>query len=203
MGVDLSFTQTDWSWSHFSTEHLLICAVVVWGHSVPELAVRYRIYDFLLTSRSNNKGHSHSIMVNYWYKKILPRIYLMLSWGVWPLGFDQDFKRSLWHWYSIDGSILVQFLDCCLKFPVYKILGRFHITSLCWLKPPSSALNMTLPAFASERRCLQHGAHSYRLLFHARMALSSKPEGRRYCSRSRDRWTDNRPLHRPCTAEGQ
>ena len=178
--------------------------MVVWGHSVSELAVRYKIYDFLLTSRSNYKGHSqfprHSELL---VKKFPPRIYLMLSWGLWPLGFHQDFKRSLWHWYSIDGSILVKFSDCCLKCPVYQILGRFHIKNLYWLKPPSSALNMTLPAFAAERRCLQHGAHSNPLLSHARMALSRKPEGRRYCSRSRDRWTDNRPLHRPCTAEGQ
>jgi len=29
-------------------------------------------------------------------------------------------------------------------------------------EPPPSALNMTLPAFAAERRRLQHGARSYR-----------------------------------------
>jgi len=43
---------------------------------------------------------------------------------------------------------------------------------------------MTLPTFAAEHRRLQHGARSYRSISTARMALSSKPAGRRCCCRS-------------------
>ena len=42
-------------------------------------------------------------------------------------------------------------------FKTWKISGK---KQLCVESHPS-ALNMTLPAFAAERRCLQHGARSY------------------------------------------
>ena len=50
---------------------------------------------------------------------------------------------------------------------------------------------MTLPAFAAERRRLQHAVRSYRS-----PALSSKPGGRRFCFRSMgqtDGRTDGHP----------
>jgi len=47
-----------------------------------------------------------------------------------------------------------------------------HVTNV-------GSLNMTLPAFAAERRLMQHSARSYRS-----PALSSKPVGRCYCCRS-------------------
>jgi len=37
----------------------------------------------------------------------------------------------------------------------------FYLNKSC-VEPPSSALNMTLPAFAAQRRRLQHGARCYR-----------------------------------------
>ena len=52
------------------------------------------------------------------------------------------------------------------------------------VEPPSSALNMTLPAFAVERRRLQHSARSYRSISPARRVLGSKPASCRCCSRS-------------------
>jgi len=47
-----------------------------------------------------------------------------------------------------------------------------HVTNV-------GSLNMTLPAFAAERRLMQHSARRYRS-----PALSSKPVGRCYCCRS-------------------
>jgi len=55
---------------------------------------------------------------------------------------------------------------------------------VCVKPPPPSALNMTLPAFAAELRCLQHGTvtRSCRSISPARRALSSKRAIRRcYC----------------------
>jgi len=52
-------------------------------------------------------------------------------------------------------------------------------------KQVNSAVNMTLPAFAAERRAaapLLLGARRCRSLSPARMALSSKPAARRCCS---------------------
>ena len=67
----------------------------------------------------------------------------------------------------------------------------------CWVcfEPPPSALKVTLPAFAAERRRLQHGARSCRSTYPACMALSSKPAGRRCCCRL-TRQTDGRTLDR-------
>jgi len=67
------------------------------------------------------------------------------------------------------------------------------------LERPSSGPNTTLPAFAAERRCLQHGAHSYRSISSACRALNSKPAGRCCCCRpigQTDGQTDTRPLHK-------
>ena len=73
-----------------------------------------------------------------------------------------------------------------------------------------SAVNMTLSAFAAERRAaapLLLGARRCRSIFPARTALSSKPAARRRCGRmmgradrQTDRQTDAQPLHRPCSA---
>ena len=70
-------------------------------------------------------------------------------------------------------------------------------------QPPPSAVNVTLPAFAAERRAaapaaqhLKRGARNYRSISPAPMALSSKPTGRRCCCRSTgqsDRLTDTGP----------
>ena len=61
------------------------------------------------------------------------------------------------------------------------------------VQPPSSAVSVTLPAFAAERWLLQHGACSARSIYPAHRAFSSKPAGRRCCCRSMgqtDRETD-------------
>jgi len=57
-----------------------------------------------------------------------------------------------------------------------------------------SALNVTLPAFAAERRRLLHGARG-RSLSPAQMALSSKPAGSQHCCRSMGQ-TDGQTLDR-------
>jgi len=54
-------------------------------------------------------------------------------------------------------------------------------------------VKVTLHAFAAERRHLLHGARSCRSISPARRALSSKPTGRRCCSRSMGQ-TDARPF---------
>ena len=62
------------------------------------------------------------------------------------------------------------------------------------------ALNVTLPAFAAERR------RHYRTISPAHEALSSKPAGSRCCCRSMGqtgRQKDNQALHRPCYATTQ
>ena len=77
------------------------------------------------------------------------------------------------------------------------------------------AVNMTLPAFAAERRaaapccvtvaccCWVSEARRRRSISPARTALNSKPAARRCCSRmmgQTDGRTDIRPFHRPCSA---
>jgi len=74
--------------------------------------------------------------------------------------------------------------------------------------PRPSALNMTLSAFAAgrvppERLYTASVCRGYRSISPAYRVLSSKPADRRYCCLSMehsDRWTDTRPLHRPCSA---
>jgi len=66
------------------------------------------------------------------------------------------------------------------------------------VEPRPSALDVTLPAFAAERRRLQlvRVARSYRPI----SPLSSKPAGRRCCYRSMGQTNgrmDTRPLHKP------
>ena len=77
------------------------------------------------------------------------------------------------------------------------IVMRPHAQS-CEIKRGSvrspSALNVTLPAFAAERRRLLHGARG-RSLSPARRALSSKPAGSQHCCRSMGQ-TDGRTLDR-------
>jgi len=76
------------------------------------------------------------------------------------------------------------------------------------VQPHHSAVNTTLPAFATERRAttpllLGAGAGRCRSISPVRMALSSKPTARRCCCRSTgqtDGRTDARPFHRPCAA---
>jgi len=83
--------------------------------------------------------------------------------------------------------------------------------SSCMLKqacvePPSSALNMMLPAFAADCPCLHNTsnkhAHGYQSISPASWALSSKPASSLLLLSidGTDRWTDTRPLHRPCSA---
>ena len=66
----------------------------------------------------------------------------------------------------------------------------------------NSAVNVTLPAFAAERRAAAPGDRRFRSISPARTALSSKPAARRCCGRmgQTDGQTDARPLHRPCSA---
>ena len=72
----------------------------------------------------------------------------------------------------------------------------------------NSAVDMTLPAFAAERRAaapllLRAGARRCRSISSARGALSSKPAARRSGRLTMgqiDGRTDSRPLHRPCCA---
>jgi len=79
---------------------------------------------------------------------------------------------------------------------------QFETKQVC-VEPRPSGLNMTLPAYAAERRRLQLFD---RYLLQA-PALSSKPAARRRCCRSTgqtdgrtDGRTDTRQLHRPCFA---
>ena len=70
-------------------------------------------------------------------------------------------------------------------------------TSLC--EPPPSALNVTLPAFAAERR----RAHSYRSTSPAHRTLNRKSAGVDRCDRQTDRqtnrWTDRQTDAQPCS----
>ena len=81
--------------------------------------------------------------------------------------------------------------------------NRHQIVSCCthdkiiFVEPPSSVLNMTLPAFAAQRRHLLHSAcsapRSYRSISPARRAISSKLASRRCSCRSMGQ-TDRRKV---------
>ena len=99
--------------------------------------------------------------------------------------------------------LLINVLLYCSNYAAWEKQKQIYLTSLCW------ALNMTLSAFAAERRRLQHGArsapaHSYRSIFPTHRMLSSKTAGHRCCCQSMgqtdDGWTDARPLHRSRSA---
>jgi len=68
------------------------------------------------------------------------------------------------------------------------------IEQVC-VEPPPSAFDITLPAFAAERRRLQHGTRSWRSISPANRARRSKPAvavvGR--WDKQTDRQTDERP----------
>ena len=74
------------------------------------------------------------------------------------------------------------------------------------VRRPTSVVNVTLPAFAAQRRRLLHGAPAarrYRSISLARRALSSKPTARHCCCRwtgQTDGRTDAGPFHRLCCA---
>ena len=88
----------------------------------------------------------------------------------------------------------------CLCFTYLKWIKRQpNKTKQVRDQPPPSAINVTLLAFAAE-----HRSHSYRLISatDAHKAFSSsKPAGHLLLSNDgTDRWTNARPLHRPCSA---
>ena len=98
-------------------------------------------------------------------------------------------------------------------FWLYATVVKFEFCELYWWrlssnKPPPSALNVTLPAFAAERRRLHYCARSAptavdRYLLPAGRSAANPPAA----VAAVDRWdrrtdgeTDTRPLHRPCCA---
>jgi len=89
----------------------------------------------------------------------------------------------------------------CWNFNRPKIESNLSVFSLV-----NSAVNMTLPAFAAERRAaalLLPGARRCRSISFAHMALSSKPAACRCCvwlMGQTDWRTDTGPFYRPCSA---
>jgi len=86
-----------------------------------------------------------------------------------------------------------------LMWSVRGLWGLFKIIILLQVSvESSSAVNVTLPAYAADRWRLQHNTHSYLSVIPAHRTLSSKqpPTAVDWW----DRRTDDRPLHRPCSA---
>jgi len=74
---------------------------------------------------------------------------------------------------------------------VSQAIGNVRIYQLC-IEPPSSALNMKLPAFAAERRRPQHGACSCRSVCLLTGRLATNPPGAVAAVDRWDRQTDGR-----------
>jgi len=97
-----------------------------------------------------------------------------------------------------------------LAHPAEHNIGPLYPTQIC-VQLPMSAVNVTLLAFAAERRaaapllwapgaCRARRLHC-RSISPADMALSSKPAAHRGCGRMMTyRQTDARSFHRPCSA---
>jgi len=107
---------------------------------------------------------------------------------------------------SLRPSSTVKYLMACYTCACDMRLA-YRIKQVCVDSPPS-ALNMTLPASAAERRHLQHGARSVPVAVDRCFLLAGRsaatppaavPAGDRWY-RQTDRRTDTRPLHSPCCA---
>jgi len=129
----------------------------------------------------------------------------MLGW----VGSGNNFRRlgwvqKFWTWVGLGFRKLTPrptLTTCCFATATRMITtgAYLSITGLC---SASSTCNMTLPAFAAERRAaapLLLGARRCRSICPACTALSSKPAARRCCGRmmgQTDRRTDG---HRTVT----
>ena len=111
------------------------------------------------------------------------------------------FSDILFNYSDVELPVCLINLLTYLYLLGYKQLKSSQVCS----EPPPSALNMTLSVFGAERRlgaCSTAPAAIDQYLLQI-PALSSKPAGHRCCCRSTgqtDTRTDDRPLHRPCSA---